>query len=623
MCGICGILNFSGEKVNQRVLEEMTSSLQHRGPDDCGFYQQKNVGLGHRRLNIIDLATGKQPIFNENRRYAIIFNGEIYNYPELRKNLINRGHKFSTKTDTEVIVHLYEDKGDNCLDFLRGMFSFVIWDSEKKELFFARDRMGQKPFYYYLDNNKFIFASEIKAILKNNLSLQMNIDAVVDLFKYQFIPSPRTIYKEIKKLPPGHFGKVGTNGFFIRRYWDIPIKNDFLKDRDFPSITEELDSLLTESTNMRKISDVPLGAFLSGGLDSSLTVALMKKEANSEVKTFSIGFKEKSYDESPFSTKVSHQLKTVHKKFEVEYEIDEVLELIIRQFDEPFGDSSAIPTYYLSKCTRENVTVALSGDGGDELFGGYNRYIAQKIGVKYLKFPPFFRKHGVEKIINCLPVSTGYYGKNLSKKLKLFINASKRIERGCHYLPQVFNEREINNLFDSNFLDFKETEYDDILYHKFKEADHFDDLTRLMWLDLHYYLPDDIMVKVDRMSMLNSLEVRSPFLDHKVVEYVFNLPLEYKIKKYSTKYILKHIGMKYLPRNIVNRKKQGFMVPLDIWFKSSLKARFQDSVMSNKIFNTKHIENIYKNHLSGQEDNSVEMWLLLVFSIFQESNRTF
>jgi len=501
------------------------------------------------------------------------------------------------------------------------MFSLAIWDNKKKELFFARDRLGKKPFYYYLDSKRFIFASEIKAILKNDISTHLKKDAIIDFFKYQFIPSPRTIYKEIQKLPPGNFGKIGKDSFFIKRYWDIPIKNDLFKGRDLTSISEELESRLIESTKIRLISDVPLGAFLSGGLDSSLIVALMKKKSNSEVKSFSIGFKEKSYDESPFSTKVSRMIKTTHKKYDVEYKIDEILESIINQFDEPFGDSSAIPTHYLSKCTKENVKVALSGDGGDELFGGYNRYIAQKLGKKYLKIPGIVRKHGIEKAVSFLPVTPGYYGKNLSKKLKLFVNASKRMEKDCYYLPQIFNEGEVNNLFNKNSFEMEE-EYNDILHHEFNKAKHFDDLTRLMWFDLHYYLPDDILVKVDRMSMLNSLEVRCPLLDHKVVEYVFNLPLEYKIKKYSTKYILKKIGLRYLPPEIVFRKKQGFMVPLDIWFKSGLKSIFTDKVLCNNIYSRKSVEKIYNDHLSGKEDNSVKMWLLLVFSIFEESNRS-
>lgn len=599
----------------------MTLSLSHRGPDDYGFYLNENIGLGHRRLKIIDLDTGKQPIYNENRKYPIIFNGEIYNFLELKRDLISKGHKFSTKTDTEVIVHLYEEEKENCLNYLRGMFAFAIWDDEKKELFFARDRLGKKPFYYYLDNNRFIFASEIKAILKNDISLQADKDAILDFFKYQFIPSPRTIYREIKKLPPAHFGKVGENLFSIRRYWDIPIKNDFFKGRKLASIEEELESHLVEATKIRLISDVPLGAFLSGGLDSSLIVALMKKNSNSEVKTFSIGFKEKSYDESLFSAKASQTIKTKHKKYDVEYKIYEILQSIVNQFDEPFGDSSAIPTYYLSKYTKENVTVALSGDGGDELFGGYMRYIAQKLGKKYLKIPSFIRRYGIEKLIHLLPVTPGYYGKNLSKKLKLFVNASQKIDKGRFYLPQIFKEEESKNIFNQNFFALQEHEYDDLLYSEFIKTKHFDDLTRLMWFDLHYYLPDDILVKVDRMSMFHALEVRSPYLDHHVVEYVFNLPLEYKIKKYATKYILKKIGLKYLPPEIVFRKKQGFMVPLDVWFKSELKSLFYDRAIMNKIYNKSFVEKIYQDHLTGKEDNSVKMWLLLVFSIFKESNK--
>lgn len=621
MCGICGIFHFSGEPVAPPVLERMTAALTHRGPDEDGYFLRDGIGLGHRRLDIIDLSTGRQPIFNEDGRFALILNGEIYNYLELRKRLIDRGHVFKTKTDTEVIVHLYEEEGEGCLDRLRGMFSFALWDGEKRELFFARDRLGKKPFYYYRDDRRFLFASEIKAILRHDLDLHLNKDAVLDFFKYQFIPSPRTAFREIEKLPPGHYGKVGPRSFRIHRYWDIPVKEDAFRGRSFASIEEELDARLTESTKIRLMSDVPLGAFLSGGLDSSLIAALIKKDSNADLKTFSIGFKEKSYDESPFAARVARALGTTHKNYDVEYRVPDLLERLVNHFDEPFGDSSAIPTYYLSKYTRENVTVALSGDGGDELFGGYRRYLANKLGRRYLKIPRAVRRAGFEQIIDRLPVKPGYYGKSVPKKMKLFVAAARKIESGRFFLAQIFGDGELRSLFRSDSSGFRSHVHDDLLDSEFQKTAAFDDLTRMMWFDLHYYLPDDILVKVDRMSMLNSLEVRAPYLDHTLVEYAFNLPLEYKIRGNTTKYILKKIGQKYIPADIIARPKQGFMVPLDVWFKSELRPLFREKVIEGGLFDRRAVEAIERDHLANRADNSTKMWLLLVFAMFTAAHR--
>lgn len=622
MCGICGILNRSGRPADPVLLERMATSLTHRGPDDAGYYVHAQVGLGHRRLNIIDLDTGHQPIFNENGRCVLIFNGEIYNYLELRRGLAERGHVFSTKTDTEVILHLYEEKQERCLEDLRGMFSFALWDDEKKELFFARDRLGKKPFFYYVDDERFLFASEIKAVLKNDISRDLDTDAVFDFFKYQFIPSPRTIFRKIRKLPPGHFGKVSKNSFVLNRYWDIPVREDGFQGRSLASLEDELDSLLSEATKIRLISDVPLGAFLSGGLDSSLVVALMKKHSNAPVKTFAIGFKEKSYDESGFAARAAQAIQTDHKKFDVEYRILDILETLVAHFDEPFGDSSAIPTYYLSQFTKENVTVALSGDGGDELFGGYRRYIAHKLGRFFTRIPSGIRKFAFENPVKKLPVRSGYYGTSLTKKLKLFAKASQRIESGRFYLPQIFEEPEVRSVFGDRRLRLRTHAYDDLLYAEFRKADRFDDLTKLMWFDLHYYLPDDILVKVDRMSMRHSLEVRAPYLDQRVVEYAFNLPLEFKIHRLTGKYILKKIARNYLPRDIVARKKQGFMVPLDAWFKAELIPLFTEKVLNNEMFERAVVERIFRDHMSGRDDYSVKMWLLLSFAIFMDTQKT-
>ena len=620
MCGICGIYLADGDRADPLILKAMTSALRHRGPDDEGFFLEANVGLGHRRLSILDLATGRQPLFSEDRRLAFVLNGEIYNYAELRRGLIARGHAFSTASDSEVVLHLYEEKGEDCLADLRGMFAFALWDAGRRELFFARDRLGKKPFYYYWDEQQFVFGSEIKSLLKAGLQLRIDPDALMDFFQYQYIPSPRSIYREIRKLPPGHYGIVGPAGLTLKRYWDVPVDPSRWEGRSPASVEEDIGSEVRECVRMRLASDVPLGAFLSGGLDSSLIVALMKGEAGGRVKTFSIGFPEASYDESAWAAKVAETLGTDHRARQVDYRLEDSLRPLLLQFDEPFGDSSALPTFHLSRFAKEGVTVALSGDGGDELFGGYRRYLAARWGRRYLKVPAFLREGLIAPAVAALPARPGYYGRRPSKKAKIFLEAASRIRAGKPPLPCVFAPEEIAALFRDDLFGLGGRRYEDILDEEWRKTPPgLDDQTRLMWFDLHHYLPDDILVKVDRMSMAHALEVRCPYLDHVLVERVFNLPLSFKIHGGETKYLLKRIARRYLPPDVVHRKKQGFMVPLETWFRKELRSLWEDEVLGSSLYDPEAVGRIWREHASGRFDHAAKLWLLLVFALFKRT----
>ncbi len=625
MCGICGIIYFNDTRqVAGEQLSAMSSLLERRGPDNSGFAIKGAAGFGHTRLSIIDLATGAQPIFNEDKSKLIIFNGEIYNFRELKEGLINKGHIFLTGSDTEVILHLYEEKGRDCVDDLQGMFAFAIYDLKERTLFAARDRLGQKPFYYYMDDEKFIFASEIKSILATGVTSEIDPCAVKAFFANQFIQAPRTIYKNIKKLRAAHTISLKRGQLKSGRYWEMPLPAT--DDMGLSYYKEELRSLLSESVRLRLISDVPLGAFLSGGVDSSIIAYLMKRESAGDVKTFSIGFKEKSYDERSYARKVANHLKTAHKEYEVTYDIDGFLTDVLPYFDAPFGDTSSIGTHYLCKVTRENVTVALSGDGGDELFAGYNRYLAGKLAKTYLAVPKALRKNVIENFIKMLPEGAGYYGKSVLKKLKLFIDHVNRTEANpLLVLTTPFPARELDDLLCNEFKALLDDEacriYADEISEKYSKLDI---VNHMMYTDINTYLPEDILVKVDMMSMYNSLEVRSPFLDHKLVEFISRVPLKYKLNGSRQKFILKEAFADALPGEIMKRKKQGFMTPVSSWLKDELKetARrvlFDDaaSAGAGNIFDSKYIRRLFDEHCDRKIDHGLKLWFIFVYKRFE------
>lgn len=623
MCGICGYLTWGQEAIQEEIIHQMCQVIRHRGPDDEGIYLEKNVGLGMRRLNIIDLVTGHQPIHNEDETIWIVYNGEIYNFPELRDSLEKNGHRFYSRTDTEVIVHLYEEMGSRCVERFNGMFAFCLWDKKQNLLFLARDRMGIKPLHYTQVNNQFIFGSEIKSILVHpSISRELDLNSLSKYLTFEYIPAPNTIFKGIKKLLPGHTLKVSLNGqIHIERYWDICFKHDE-KIQPKKEYIEELLSLLKSAVKRRLISDVPLGVFLSGGIDSSTVTALMSKLMPGQVKTFSIGFEDQSFDESRYASHVAHYFGTSHYEENLQpNKMIELVPMIADVLDEPLGDASIIPTYLLSKFTRQYVTVALGGDGGDELFAGYPTYQAHRLAHLYTKLPQIVRAKIIEKIINKLPVSTA----NISLDFQ-----AKKFISGIPYSPEIrnyiwlgsFSPPEKKDLFSPEIYELLKFSHDfeDIEMYLGK-TDVQNPLDRLLYLDLKFYLQDDILVKVDRASMANSLEVRAPLLDYTFVEFVAKLPPQVKLKGLTTKYIFKEAVRTLLPKGIADRKKKGFGIPVAKWFKNELKEFILDVFEESKIkqegfFNYPYIKKLLDEHFEGRKDNRKQLWTLLVFELW-------
>lgn len=614
MCGITGLVYLdSTRKIENSQLKSMTDAIRHRGPDDEGFYIQNNIGLGFRRLSIIDLHTGHQPLANGDSSMWIIFNGEIYNYLEQREILKKKGYKFNTATDTEVILHLYEEYGVDCLQYLRGMFAFAIWDNRKKQLFCARDRFGIKPFYYYTDSEKFVFGSEIKAILKSrNIDETLSYEALDSYFAFGYITSDLSIYKKIKKLQPAHYlllsfaDKVSIE---IKRYWKIEFNPDYKKSEK--QWIEEIEASLSEAVKLHMIADVPLGAFLSGGIDSSSVVAMMAKNSSQPIKTFSIGFKEKEFNELEFAREVAQRYNCEHHEQIIEPEAISLLPKLVDAYDEPFADSSAIPTYYVSKMAREHVTVALSGDGGDELFAGYNMYnTLKKLYSFSLNFKsPLYNKLIWGNIHKLIPEG----GKGKFKSYFL----SKDKEYMSAYSTN-FTEEERCKLLLNGYPVIDKTAASELYKERIlRNADTDDFVSRFQKLDMQTYLVDDILTKVDRASMMNSLETRVPLLDHKFAELSFQIPWNYKLKGENQKHIFKLAMSANLPPSILKHPKQGFGVPLSAWFKNDLNEYVNDTLLSpnsllSSYLNRDFVKEIVANKASRGEYRS-RIWSLLFF----------
>lgn len=623
MCGICGVTYFERERpVGQREVKAMCDAIVHRGPDDEGIFIKNNFGMGMRRLSIIDLATGHQPISNEDGSIWIVFNGEIYNHLELRTGLEKKGHKFQTNTDTEAIVHAYEEYGDQCPTKLNGMFGFAILDLRNQSVFIARDRLGIKPLYYYSDSLKFAFGSELKSILKlNGISREVDLQALDTFLTFEYIPSPYSIFKDIKKLPPGHSLTLKDGKITIKEYWDLKY-NECSASED--ELCEQLIELLHDSVKIRLMADVPLGAFLSGGIDSSAIVALMSKIMNRPVKTFSIGFKESSYNETGFAQIIANKFNTEHYEFTIETNALDLTEKLVAQLDEPFGDFSIFPTYLVSKMARQHVTVALSGDGGDELFAGYDTYIANRMGNSYGNLPSFFRNGLISPILNSIPPT---------EKKKGLINKAKRFDEGMRLPPDLqhtrwmifLQEMEKNKLYSDDMRE-NLNGYDSYGHIRkyFTKAEHTNDqINRQLYVDIKSYLVDNILVKVDRMSMATSLEARVPFLDHRFVEFAATIPSAMKLKGKSTKYLLKKAMGDLLPNEILTRGKEGFSIPIKNWLKTDLKDLMMDVLEPSKVrregfFNPEYVEKLKDEHLKDKENHSHRLWSMMVFGIWQD-----
>jgi asparagine synthase (glutamine-hydrolysing) len=599
----------------------MRDTLSHRGPDDRGVWinRQKTLGLAHRRLSILDLTmSGHQPMSDEEGRVWVTFNGEIYNFLEIREKLIRYGHSFKSTSDTEVILQAYKEWGTECLKMFNGMFAFGLCDEREKLLFLARDRVGKKPLYYSKYKRRFSFASEIKALLVDrDLPRDVDVQALNHYLTFGYIGAERSIFKSVKKLPPAHamIYDLETGEDRIWNYWNPPYYSENMLSAEV--LTEELETLLTDAVGLRMISDVPLGAFLSGGVDSSIIVAIMSKISCEPVKTFSIGFEESKYNELPYARVVADHFKTEHREIIVKPDAFSVLPELVRQFDEPFADSSMIPTYYVSKATKEFVTVALSGDGGDELFGGYTSYLGTKGNYCVDRIVPTALKKGMAMFSNKLPDK--FSAKRHLMRLQqdpndAFIDRSTHRNFQEHHRRALFN----SNVIDSLRGDLREPE---LLRRQYLVQSDYDFVNRLTYTDFKTYLPDDVLVKVDRASMLVSLEVRAPLLDYRIAELSFkNIPGSLKVRGLTTKYLLKKLARKILPRQLEINRKRGFTIPVSKWLRGPLHNELKDTLLNSKnlFFNKDYVERLLREHKAGA-DHEGRLYALLIFALWENA----
>ncbi len=609
MCGIAGVIELGVPTVDRPLASRIGSSLRHRGPDAEGFYSDRqdelSITLVHTRLSIIDIHKGHQPLSNEDESVWVVFNGEIYNFQELRKELKEKGHRFKTDSDTEVLVHGYEEYGQELPKRLQGMFAFAIWDRNRQRLFLARDRMGEKPLFYSQKAGRFAFGSELSVFREIPwISRELSFAALHDYLTFLCIPAPRTIFQEIQKLPPGHSLIWERGEVKVDPYWELRYSPK-LKITEWEAL-EEIRRFFREAVKARLMSEVPLGAFLSGGLDSSSVVAVMANLSSQKIKTFSIGFEEQEFNELPFARVVAKRYQTDHHEEIVRPDAVELLPKLARHFGEPFADASAIPTYYLSKMTRQGVTVALSGDGGDEIFAGYRRHWGFKIAEGYRKRIPSWLRAGIAGV--GVPGSIGR-----------FLQASE-LEKAERYLRWVgfLDESEKQSLYRGDFLanmnGYRST---GLIEQLFDQAGKEAALDAILSVDTKFYLPNDLLCKVDMMSMAHSLEVRCPFLDTRLVEFVSRLPSEMKLKKGKLKYLVRTAFQKEIPQENLNHRKMGFAVPMAQWIRGELRESVREGLFSDKTrivryFKRDTMNEMFAAHLSGKRDYAYVLWGLLV-----------
>jgi asparagine synthase (glutamine-hydrolysing) len=622
MCGITGYIDLwetseaRGPDERAHTLDAMCGVIMHRGPDDQGVMLSPGVALGMRRLSIIDLAGGHQPISNEDNAVTIVFNGEIYNYRELQLFLQARGHRFKTNSDTEAIVHAYEEFGPSCVDHLRGMFAFAIWDDREKKLFIARDRVGKKPLYYSVTRGgTLVFGSELKSLLEHpDVERNINPQALDAYFSLGYVPDPICIFDNVEKLPPGHHLTFTNGRLSVERYWDFSYESNG-NGHSAADYLDELRSLLDEAVRLRLVSDVPLGAFLSGGIDSSTVVGLMARHMDQPVKTFSIGFNEDSYNELKYARLTAKKFGTDHHEFLVTPDICEVVDQLAWHFDEPFADSSAIPTFVVSKLAREHVKVVLTGDGGDELFAGYTRYLTEHQRSKFDLIPRIVREGLMDPVSRRLP--HGAWGRNYLHNVSL--------DPISRYLDNVsvFTGLNKESLYTADFSD--QLRDSGLLCSYFRElsgnVSTGAKLDSLLYIDSKTYLPGDILTKVDRMSMAVSLEARVPLLDHKLIEFVTRIPASLKMAGLETKHLFKRAIADLVPAEILNRPKQGFGVPIQQWINQQLRERIRDTLNDPRTLQRgyvarSHVELLLDEHERGRRDHAMALWSLLMLELW-------
>jgi asparagine synthase (glutamine-hydrolysing) len=619
MCGIAGFVardsDASPRLDRAIVLDRMCRIIAHRGPDHQGTMIDREVALGMRRLSIIDLAGGQQPMTTPEGDVTVVFNGEIYNYRELFKELETRGHHFQTRSDTESVLRSYREFGNDCVQHLRGMFAFAIWDAPLRKLFLARDRAGEKPLYYTTTSaGTFVFGSELKSLLEHpEVKREINPEALDAYLTFGYVPDPLSIFSGIHKLPPGHFLTFRDGNVKVQQYWDFPAETD--EHLDYSECLEELRRLLKESVRMRLMSDVPLGAFLSGGIDSSTIVALMAQEMSEPVKTFSIGFVEDSYDELKFARLVAKRFGTDHRELIVTPDVCHIIDELLWHFDEPFADQSVIPTYYVSKLAREHVKVALSGDGGDELFAGYSRYAIDRKRQGFEHLPRVVRQRLMKPLSERLPHGTR--GRNY-----LYNVAQDPVERYIDSIS-VFTDLAKSDLYSEDFVaTLRRYHPAGLLYRELAARVRTgDSIDRLLYLDSKTYLPGDILTKVDRMSMAVSLEARVPLLDHVLVEFVARMPSSWKMRGLESKVIFKDAIKGLVPDEILNRPKQGFGVPIGAWINNQLRERIDDTLSDPRtrqrgFIRPEYVDVLRAEHNRGRRDHSAALWTVLMFELW-------
>jgi len=619
MCGIVGLVRNDEKPVDRALLARMNDAIRHRGPDDDGFYVKGPVGLGMRRLAIIDLKSGQQPIHNQDETTWIVFNGEIYNYLELRQRLEKLGHTFYTNSDTEAIVHAYDQYGTDCPKHLRGMFAFAIWNERTQELFLARDRVGKKPLLYAEVNGQLVFGSEFNALLQHpDISREIQPEAIDTYLSFMCVPAPLTAYRSIRKLEPGHWLRWRKGEISIERYW----QPDFSKKLD---ISEEeagqrTIEILRDSVKVRLMSEVPLGAFLSGGIDSSAVVALMSQESTERVKTFSIGFEEQDFSELHHARRVAEWVGADHHEFIVRPDAVEILPLLVEHYGEPYADSSAVPTYYVARETRKHVTVALNGDGGDESFAGYERYAAMQLAENYRRVPKFVRQ-SLNVGVGLIPTSE--LGRSRLRSGKRFLEAASlpKVDRYLRWVS-IFDAPAKSALYSDSFKSETTLGYaKSVLEPWFVRANGSGFVDASLLADLMTYLPNDLLVKVDIATMAVSLEARSPFLDHHVIEFAASLPERFKLRGLTTKYLLKKVLRKLLPSENLDRRKMGFGVPIGHWFRGKMQSFLREVILSEKalnrrLFKPETVRQLVEQHTEGKRDYSHQLWTLLMLELW-------
>jgi asparagine synthase (glutamine-hydrolysing) len=615
MCGLVGVYHFDRDRpVDRDRFIAQTDTLMHRGPDAGAVWLDKGVALGHRRLSIIDVAGGLQPMWDAERRVGVVFNGEVYNYRELKLELVARGHRFHSDSDTETIIHAFREWGERCVERLYGMFAFAVYDRKTRNMLLARDRLGKKPLYYYQDRDRLVFASELKAILADSsIARVLEPTAVVDYLAYNYVPGPGSILQGIQKLPAGHLMVVSEGRTAVRQYWDVDFSQP-TQAQDDDALAQTLD----DAVRIRLRSDVPLGAFLSGGVDSSLVVALMAKQLQTPVKTHTIGFGEAAYDEREYARDTSALFHTDHVERVVDVDASAIVDDLSWYYDEPFGDSSALPTYYLCQATRERVTVALSGDGGDESFAGYRRYVFALAEQKVRQQLPAGLRRAVLGPLGRVYPKADFLPQYLRAKATLTNLGTTHEHAYFLSLTQKTYPRVLSSVFMDGL-----GEYDP--FHHFERhlaaARTDDPLARLQYLDLKTYLCDDILVKVDRASMAHALEVRVPILDHRVVEYAARLPSSSKLEGQETKRALKSVARRVLPERVFNRKKMGFVLPVPEWLRGGLKARAEEAFFGTEggasgLLDSGGLRKMWYEHQLGISNHATVLWSLLMFELW-------